>query len=88
MKSIIQSEKECYLCQGINDLEEHHVIFGTSNRKNSEKYGLKVFLCHTCHTIVHHNRKVDLKLKEVAQKRFEETHTRDEFRQIFGKSYL
>lgn len=88
MKSILQSEKVCYLCEGINDLEEHHIFFGTSNRANSEKTGLKVFLCHTCHTIVHHNHKVDLELKEWAQRKYEETHSREEFRQIFGKSWL
>lgn len=64
------------------------MIHGTSNRKNSEKYGLKVWLCHNHHHHVHMNREVDLGLIQQAQILFEETHTREEFRAIFGKSWL
>lgn len=54
MRSIIQTNRHyCYLCgrvrSFVNPLEEHHVYFGP-NRKISEKYGLKVYLCKTrCH---------------------------------------
>ena len=34
------------------------------------------------------NRKNDLKLKQEYQKTFEQEHTREEFRKIFGRSYL
>lgn len=95
MESIIQTEKICYLCgrNGNGDaLESHHCI-GASNRNNSEKYGLKVWLCgNRCHRngkyAVHKNREADLKLKRIAQEKFEETHTREEFIQIFGRNYL
>ena len=52
-KSIMQHEKECYICRKLvgagvplpgAGLEEHH-IFGAANRKLSEHYGLKVWLC-------------------------------------------
>ena len=92
MESIIQKEKQCYLCGTTYNLHDHHIIFGTSNRKNSERFGLKVWLCqehHTGSTGVHFNRDFDLSLKETAQKRFEaEFGDRNEFRSIFGKSYL
>lgn len=92
MESIIQKEKQCYLCGTTYNLHDHHIIFGTSNRKNSERFGLKVWLCqehHTGSTGVHFNRAFDLSLKETAQKRFEaEFGDRNEFRSIFGKSYL
>ena len=42
-KSILQKDKECFLCTRMQDLEQHH-IFGGPNRKWSEKYGLKVWL--------------------------------------------
>ena len=42
MKSIIQTKKESFLSGVTYDLEEHHVFYGTANRKISEKYGLKV----------------------------------------------
>ena len=61
MKSIMQKEKECYLCrleaekQGYYGelphagLHRHHVIYGKGNRKKSEQYGLWVYLCAARH---------------------------------------
>ena len=91
MISILQTEKECFVCKTTYGLEEHHVIGGTANRKQSEKYGLKVWLCHEHHrgnTGVHFNKELDLKIKKIAQSTFEREHTREEFRAIFGKSWL
>lgn len=98
MKSIIQDKKECFLCrylygtENTNNLCSHHIFFGTANRRLSEEYGLKAWLCIYHHTegigAVHKNRDSDMILKKIAQKKFEETHTREEFIQIFGKSYL
>ena len=92
MKSVLQDEMQCIVCRTTHNLHEHHVFFGTANRKNSEKYGFKVWLCSRHHNGsnygVHFNRNLDLKLKRMAQAKFEETHTREEFRAIFGKSYL
>lgn len=87
-KSILQQERECFICRTTIGLHEHHVIHGTANRKQSETYGLKVFLCATHHRMVHADRKLDLSLMCFAQNEFEKTHSREEFRQIFGKSYL
>ncbi len=90
MKSILQNNKECWVC-GNPNVEDHHIFFGTSNRKWSEKYGLKVWLCPIHHRGdygVHHNKQADQVLKESAQKKFEETHTREEFMAIFGRNYL
>lgn len=92
MQSIIQKEKQCYVCRTIFNLHDHHIFYGTSNRKQSEKYGLKVWLCARHHNMsmdgVHFNKKLDTELKELAQRKFEETHTREEFRAAFGKSWL
>lgn len=98
MNSILQTEKICYLCgseneYGMNKLEDHH-IFGAANRNNSEKYGLKVWLCACkCHRYgkqaAHQNAKVAQILHEDGQQAFERVHgTREEFMQIFGKNYL
>ena len=92
MKSIIQHEKECYVCGKTTDLHDHHIFFGTSNRKQSEKHGMKVWLCqehHTGNNGVHFNKDLDMTLKRTAQVHFE-THigNREQFREIFGKSYL
>lgn len=92
MKSIIQKEKRCIVCHNPNT-EEHHIFFGTANRKLSEKYGLKVYLCSKHHTGtrgVHgkNGKELDTYLKQLAQSRFEEKESREKFRQIFGISYL
>lgn len=92
MRSIIQDEKECYICRTKENLHEHHIIHGTANRKQSEKYGLKVWLCAYHHNMsgdsVHANARLDNEFKKLAQQYFEKEHSREEFRQIFGKSYL
>lgn len=91
-KSIIQKNKEtCFLCGG-RASEEHHVIYGTANRKLSEKYGLKVYLCANCHRIgkyaVHNCKETDIKLKIIAQRRFMEEYPHQDFVKIFGKNYI
>lgn len=88
MKSIIQKNKKCWCCGTTYGLESHHVFFGSANRKQSEKYGLKVWLCREHHHEVHHNHALDINIKTYCQRTFEETHSREEFRQIFGKSWL
>lgn len=99
MKSIIQDKKECFICRLNYDVEtpvglhEHHIFEGSGRRKQSEKYGLKVWLCHRHHISdtrfgVHFQKQRDLELKQLAQRKFEETHTREEFRKHFRKSYL
>ena len=92
MKSIISNEKECFICHSTQNLEQHHCILGTANRKLADKYGLWVWLCQLHHTGAQgvHTCRSDLKkdLQRMAQEVFEQTHTREEFREIFGKSYL
>lgn len=92
MKSIIQNEKQCFVCGTTLNLHDHHIIYGTSNRKQSEKYGLKVWLCqehHTGNTGVHFDRDLDLHLKKLAQEHFEaHIGARNEFIRVFGRNYL
>ena len=95
MKSIIQSKKECFICKvnyGVsttNELHEHHIFEDTA----SEKYCLNIWLCHRHPTTnprysVRYQKQLDLELKQLAQKKFEETHSRKEFIEHFIKSYL
>ena len=69
-----------------------NVFYGTANRKKSEEFGCWVYLCAGHHNMtdfsVHFNKELDLKLKKECQKEFEKYGTREEFRKIFGKSYL
>lgn len=92
-RSIMQEEKsKCYLCGG-RASEEHHV-FGGANRKLSEKYGLKVYLCHFCHNEppmgVHFNSDRMKRLKKEAEEKFIMYYNSSisEFIRIFGKNYI
>ena len=95
MKSIIQNKKECFICrtnydvETTNRLHEHHIFEDTA----SEKYDLKIWLCHRHHTTdprysIHYQKQLDLELKQLAQRKFEESHSRKEFIKHFIKSYL
>jgi hypothetical protein len=100
MESIIQKDRShCFLC-GRNahadywGLDEHHVFEG-ANRKKSEKYGLKVYICHdNCHIFgmnsVHRNAEVDKALKRLVQKKAMEHYgwSTEDFRAIFHKNYV
>lgn len=92
MKSILQESKQCWVCGKTYDLAEHHVFEGTARRKQSEKYGMKIWLCHYHHNMsdegIHFNKELDIEVKQMAQRKFEETHTRSEWRQAFNKSWL
>lgn len=91
MKSILQSEKECYICGSRQWLEKHHVYYGI-NRKKSEQNGFTVYLCHRHHNEppdgVHFNKKLDLQLQRICQRKYELTHTREEFFEIIRRNYL
>lgn len=89
--------KECFLCKrnGRGDRLERHHIFGGANRPISEKYGLVVYLCgERCHRTgkysAHQNGEVAQYLHEYGQKKAmsENNWTVEQFREIFGKSYL
>ena len=84
--SILTNNLEiCYLC----GRKKHHLheVFLGKIRIKSMKYGCVVPLCSDCHYKVHHNIKVDTKLKEKCQKKFEETYN-DNFLEIFRRNYL
>ena len=87
---IVESMDKCIVCCSPY-VEVHHVIYGTANRKLSDKYGLVVPLCHEHHTGrtgVHFNRDFDMYLKKLAQQKFEAVYgANTRFRDIFGKSY-
>lgn len=92
MKSILQSEKVCYLTGRTDWLERHHIFYGRGIRPLSEKYGLTVYLNHYAHNEppmgVHHNKEADLALKRAGQKAFEKHYPNLDFLIIFGRNYL
>ena len=97
MNSILQTDKtKCFRCGRTIKTEEHHIFDGNPGRKNSEKYGLKVYLCHNCHNrdykhkSIHFDANEMLKLQQIGQRAFMDHYNKtiEEFREIFGKNYL
>ena len=92
-KSIISNDMQCIVCGTEYGLHKHHIYYGSANRKLSEKWGCWVYLCGYHHNLsnegVHFNKELDMSLKQLAQERFETyLGSREDFRLIFGKSYL
>lgn len=92
-KSILVGPEDwdrCYVCLGRAEAC-HHIFFGP-NRKVSEREGFTVPLCNHCHNMsddgVHFNIRLDYSLKRKAQRKYEETHTREEFIKLIGRNYL
>ncbi len=100
-KSIMQDKRcgECYLCNMLLGIdtplpyrEEHHVMHGTANRKLSEHYGLKVYLCPYHHRTgpqaAHRCHQTDILLIQAAQRIFERKYSHEKWMEVFGKNYL
>ena len=92
-QSIIHPQRDrhrCLLCmwegnyQEQTGLQKHHVFMGP----------LRFFtwLCPEHHTIgskaVHRNHDACMKLQQYTQAKYEQTHTREEFMELTGRSYL
>ena len=92
INSVIQKEKECFICGATERLECHHIYAG-AYRKISEEYGAKVWLCfdhHTGNHGVHRDAEAMEILKRVAQGKLMEYYGWDtaEFIRIMGQNYL
>lgn len=100
MKSIMQTKDgTCYLCKKLHDdysvkpvIHEHHAIYGRAQRKLSEKFGLKTYLCVEHHLTgpeaVHTNPEISEMVKRDAQLVFTRHYTNFNWMEIFGKNYL
>jgi hypothetical protein len=75
-------------------MAHHHLIPGNPGRKLSDRYGLVVPLCPRCHELVHsgsmYGTKALHRLVRYGQLKAmeEQGWTEDEFRAVFGKSYI
>lgn len=89
--SILDNLDKCFFCGKPAECI-HEVFFGTANRRVSIENGFCAGLCHKEHNLssksVHNDREMDLMLKRVYQRKYEENHSRDDFIQLIGKSYL
>lgn len=94
MKSIIQTKKECYITKSTINLHKHHIFEGTANRRLSEEDGMWLWLRADWHNMsdygVHFNKELDLKLKRIGQKAWQEYYnkTKEDFIARYGRNYL
>lgn len=92
--NVYQEQKECYVCKTTNNLHLHHIFFGVSDRKKSDKYKdiCTIYLCAYHHNLsnkgVHFNKKLDLQIKQMAQKEFEKEYGKEMYMKTFKKNYL
>ena len=86
-ESIMQNTKVCYFSGTEHGLDCHH-IYGGSYKHSSDKNGLWVWLCREVHAKVQADISLMRRLQIEGQRKFEETHTRAEFTEIFGRNYI
>lgn len=99
-KASILHDKDgtCYLCMELNHdrrrylcVHEHH-IYGGALRPVSEAEGFKVYLCLAHHIdgpeAVHNNQGNMRFLQRECQRKYEETHTRQQFMSLINKNYM
>ena len=100
-KSIMHNKEDgtCYLCMLLEGdygrrtgLHEHHAMPGTANRKLSERYGLKVYLCLRHHTAgqeaVHSNIRHQRLVQRKAQEAFEKRYSHEKWMEVFGRNFI
>lgn len=93
--SVLQYDLSTCFVTGSTNVAIHHVFPGNGRRKKCERYGFVVALEPRYHNMSNYsvhavpNEGLDLQLKQLAQKYFEEHYgTRDQFINEFGRSYL
>ncbi len=88
----MQTERESIFSGRTDNLERHHVFYGTGLRALSEKYGLTVWLTHDEHNEppfgVHHCKTTNRSLQRAGQRAFIEHYPELDFVKIFGRNYL
>ena len=83
---IYQDINKCCVC-GLNKVEINEVFEGR-NRFNSMKYGMCCPFCKNHHDQFHNDIEFNHYFKRLFQSKYEESHTRKEFLEIFRKNYL
>lgn len=95
MFSVLQADLSTCFVTGSTNVAIHHIFPGKGRRRKCERYGFLVALEPRYHNMSNYsvhavpNAGLDLQLKQLAQKYFEEHYgTREEFIREFGRSYL
>lgn len=71
----------------IIECEKHH-IFGGKNRKNSDFYGLFLWIPKSIHNLITKHPNLNIPLEQLAQKTFEKKYPELDFKKIFYTNSL
>lgn len=74
----------CEYCGCYSERLDPHEVFGGSNRQRSIKNKFVKLICRNCHD----DEEVIKELRKKVQREYEEKHSREEFIELIGKSYL
>lgn len=89
-KSIVtEFDSICFLCSNRSQ-HTHHLVYGNANRRISDKEGLVIPLCESCHRMIHSNSRVGMMSKIIGQLAWElnyvaEREERTDARETFRK---
>lgn len=92
-ESLYSTEQECWICHSPT-VHLHHIYGGHGRRPISDREGCWVYLCPAHHNMsdfgVHFDHQLDQFFKADCQRRWEARNGKghDDFRQLFGRSYL
>lgn len=82
---IYQDLTKCCVCGSI--ATEINEVYEGAYRQSSIKYGMCMPMCHSCHMRFHSDRGLALYYKRMFQNKFVETHSLEEFIEIFKQDY-
>lgn len=80
----IVKEGICEFCGKYSKRLDPHEVYGGSNRKRSIKSKFVKLICPRCHS----NEAIIHQLRIDTQKEYMKTHTKEEFINLIGKSYI
>jgi 5-methylcytosine-specific restriction endonuclease McrA len=90
---VIERDGGCCVVCGNPNFSIHHVFAGNNRKTSNQHSEMMTLLCYEHHqgtNGVHgkNGHELDEQMKRDAQRRFEETHSRQEFMDLIGKNYL
>lgn len=88
-KSIVQTERECFICGNTDPLERHHCFEGAYHDQ-AERYGVTVFLCPLHHHMAHENESLLSYIRKKGQIALMRAQgwTEEQFIEHIGRSFL
>lgn len=79
-----------YFNKKTKECQKHHIFGNVANRPKSEQYGLFIWLTEEQHRYLHDHPLEMIKIKKIAQATFMNHYNKtvDEFRKLFGRSWI